>query len=259
MSLRRLVPKVAFFLGVTSVPVASCGGRLAPLPGHGDGGGEDSGAMDARADAGADADGSLPDGAPTDERGPPPVPVCAGENAACIPPDAGIVWRGASVIKCQGEDYVGPWTLILERLIGPNYQVVQKAVVQEPGFGWTFTDMSAPPAELTYRVCVVLDSMTAECGPPLMTGGPSNCSCEPTNCDLMQACNVAIEDECGGKLQCGACSDGSPCDSNHTCCPPGFMPDGRGGCVCAPAPGCPLCAWETVDCSCYSCNAPLPL
>jgi hypothetical protein len=235
----------------------SCGGRLAPLPGQRDSGGEDSGSQDAS----VDGDSSRPDadGAPTDERGPPPVPVCTGENAMCIPPDAGVVWKGASVVKCQPENYVGPWTLILERQIGANFQVVQKQVVQEPGFGFTFYDTSGPPAELTYKVCVVVDSATAQCGPAFKTGGPSNCQCEATSCDLQKACNVTIDDECGGMLHCGACSDGSKCAANNTCCPKGFMGDGWGGCVCAPTPGCPLCAWNTVTCSCDTCNLPLPL
>ncbi len=216
----------------------------------------DSGAED----AGADGDGgNLPEGAPTDERGPPPVPTCVGENAMCLPPDAGVVWTGASVIKCQPENYVGPWTLLLERLIAGNFQVVQRQVVQEPGFGWTFYDTSGPPAELTYQVCVVVDSMTSECGQPFKTGGPSNCACEPTTCELQKQCMVKLDDQCGGTIDCGTCSNGMQCDPmTHSCCPPGFMGDGWGGCVCAPK-GCPLCAWDTTTCSCSTCNVPLPL
>lgn len=251
MGSRGWLSNVALLLAVTA-----CGGKLAPVPGQRDGGGNDSGYEDAS----VDGDSSLPDGAPTDERGPPPVPVCTGENAMCLPPDAGIVWKGASVIKCQGENYVGPWTLLLERLIAGSFQVVQKQIVEEPGFGWTFYDTSGPPAQLTYRVCVVVDSMTAECGAPVTTGGPTNCACEPTSCYDQKACNEVIDDECGHKLNCGPCSDGSQCNpANHTCCPPGFEGDGWGGCVCAPPPGCPPCAWETVDCSCHTCNKPMPL
>ena len=237
------IPRTALLLAVTS-----CGGRLAPLPGERDGGGTDSGSED------ASVDGSLPEGAPTDERGPPPVLSCTGENFMCLPPTSGVTWTGASVIQCQPEDYVGPWTLLLERMIGGAFQVVQKQVVQEPGFGWTFHDTTGPPAQLTYRVCVVVDSMTAQCGAPLTTQGPSNCTCEPTSCSLQTACNTTIDDQCGGKVSCGPCSNGTPCNpGNHSCCPPGFMSDGWGGCVCAPV-NCPLCAWSTVDCSCYSCN-----
>jgi hypothetical protein len=251
MSSHGWIPKVAFFLAATSVAVTSCGGRLAPLPEQQDGGVRDSGSEDAS----VDGDSSMPDGAPTDERGPPPVPVCTGEDSMCIPPDAGIVWLGASIIKCQPENYVGPWTLLLELLIGTNYQVVQRQVVQEPGFGWTFYDTSDRAAQLTFRVCVVVNSTTAECGPPLKTGGPEDCVCEPTNCELEKACNVSLDDECGGKVQCGACSNGAQCNPmNHSCCPEGFMPDGWGGCVCAPPPGCPLCAWNTTDCQCYTCS-----
>lgn len=237
-----------------AIVVAGCGGRLLPLPGQQDGGavGSDSGSEDAT-DASVDGDGSRPDGPPTDERGPPPVPVCTGENAMCLPPEAGIVWTGAATIKCQGEQYVGPWTILLERLIGSTYQLIQKAVVEEPGFGWTFYDTSGPPAKLTYRVCVLVNDTTAECGTPFTTQGPSDCYCEATSCYLQTACNTTIDDQCMGTLQCGACTNGNPCNpDNNTCCPQYFMSDGWGGCVCAPPTpmACPLEWWDTTTCSC---------
>ncbi len=138
-------------------------------------------------------DGALPDGAPADERGPPPVPVCSGELSMCVPPDAGIVWTGASVIKCQPEQYVGPWTLVLERQSGMTWQRVQTQVVEEPGFGATFYDSSGPPTKLTYRVCALANSMTPLCGAAFTTQGPPNCACEPTTCWLNTACNTQID------------------------------------------------------------------
>jgi hypothetical protein len=251
MRARGWIPATAIALAV-----ASCGGRLAPLPGQGDGGGvgADSGSEeDASVDGESGRPDGSPDGPPTDERGPPPVPVCTGENSMCLPPDAGIVWTAAAVIKCQPEYYVGPWTLILERLTGTTYQVIQKQVVQEPGFGWTFYDSSGPPAQLTYRVCVLVDPTTAECGTPFTTAGPTDCNCEPTSCYLQTACNTTIDDQCMGTIQCGACTNGTPCNTdNNTCCAMGFMSDGWGGCVCAPPTpkACPIWFWDTVTCSC---------
>jgi len=250
MSSGRNVGGLALLLPTASLLLASCGGRLAPLPD----GGADSGSS---ADASLDVEGDASDGAPTDERGPPPVPVCTAENSDCLPPDAGVVWKGASVIKCQPENYVGPWTLVLERLVGTTYEVVQEQVVQEPGFGWSFYDTTDRAAQLTFRVCVVVSSTTEQCGPPVRTDGPSNCTCEPTSCYLEGACNATIDDQCNGKLTCGACSNGNACDPyHHSCCPKGFMPDGWGACVCAPPPDVKGCAWSTVDCSCYSSGAP---
>jgi hypothetical protein len=252
MSPNRGVGEFALLLCTASALLTSCGGRLAPLPADG---GADS---ESSADASLDADGNVPEGAPTDERGPPPVPVCTGDNSMCIPPDAGVIWNGASVIKCQPENYVGPWTLVLERLVGTTYEVVQKQVVQEPGFGWTFYDTTDRAAQLTFRVCVVVSSTTEQCGAPFKTQGPAGCSCEPTSCYLEGACDVTIDDQCNGTLTCGACSNGAPCDpDHHWCCPRGFMPDGWGNCVCAPPPGVKGCAWSTVDCSCYSKGAPI--
>jgi hypothetical protein len=51
------------------------------------------------------------------------VPVCTGENSMCIAPEAGIRWTGAAVVHCQGEQYVGPWNLILERQIGGSFHL----------------------------------------------------------------------------------------------------------------------------------------
>jgi hypothetical protein len=170
----------------------------------------------------------------------------------CLAPEAGLRWTGAAVVECQPENYVGPWNLILERKISGTFEVVQRQAVQEPGFGATFYDTSGPPAQLTYRVCALVDSTTAECGTPFTTQGPSNCACEPTSCYLQTACNTTIDDQCMGTIQCGACSSGTPCNpENNTCCPKGFMSDGWGACVCAPPPKvCPIWFWDKTTCSC---------
>jgi hypothetical protein len=229
------------------VVAIGCGGRLAPLPGEG--------GDDASVDG---DDGALPDGAPVDERGPTPVPVCSGQLSKCLAPDAGIVQTGASVIQCQPEEYVGPWTLVLQRLSGANWQTLQTKVVEEPGFGATFYDSTGPPTLLTYRVCALANSTTALCGTAFITQGPPNCRCEPTTCSLNTACNTEIDDQCGGVDVCGACENGMPCNAYHTCCKGNFMSDGWGGCVCAPGEvvingvhkTCPSWAWNTVSCSC---------
>ncbi len=124
-------------------------------------------------DAGVDGDdGALPDGSSAYCRGTSTVPVCTGQLSTCLKPDAGIVQTGASVIQCQPEEYVGPWTLVLERQSGANWQMVQTQVVEEPGFGATFYDSSGPPTVLTYRVCALANSTTALCGAPFSTQGP---------------------------------------------------------------------------------------
>lgn len=241
---------------------AGCGGKLLPDPDARDDGGDRSlldasTSPDATQDGGQD--GGLPDGPPTDERGPPPVPECMGNNSMCVPPEAGVVWTGAAVIKCQPEQYVGPWTLVLERLIGTTYQVVQKQVVQEPGFGATFEDTTSPPSRITYRVCSVENDTTALCGEPFTTDGPVGCACEPTSCYLQSACNTTIDDQCGGTIDCGACANGVACNpENDTCCPQGFMSNGWGACVCAPPvyyingvnKGCSIWDWNTTLCIC---------
>jgi hypothetical protein len=230
------------------VATAGCGGRTALLTDD-----ETGGPVDGSADG---DDGALPDGAPTDERGPTPVPVCSGRLSQCLAPDAGIVSFGAAIIQCDPEEYVGPWTLVLERLIGNNWQMVQTQVVEEPGFGATFYDSSGPPTVLTYRVCAIANSTTALCGTSFVTQGPPDCTCLPTSCALNTACNVMFEDACGGTTVCGACDNGLLCNAYHSCCPGGFMSDGNGGCVCAPplpgSPGgpCPAFRWNPITCTC---------
>lgn len=197
-------------------------------------------------------DGALPDGMlPGDERGPTPVPVCTGQLSQCLPPDAGAgAYTGAAVIKCQPEEYQGPWTLVLERLSGANWRMVQTQVVQEPGFGATFYDTSGPPTVSTYRVCAIADNATALCDTPFSTQGPPNCLCEPTTCYLNTACDIVIDNQCGGTETCGACANGMPCNEWNTCCPPGFYSDLWGHCVCAPIGRCPWWDWDPNDCSC---------
>lgn len=228
-----------------SVLAIACGGRLASLPG------EDLGSGDASVDG---DDGSLPDGAPGDERGPTPVPVCSAMLPQCLA-DAGIVKTGNAVIQCQGEEYVGPWTLVLERLVGSNWEMLQQQVVEEPGFGATFYDSTSPPTQITYRVCALANPTTALCGASFVTQGPPNCRCVPTSCAQNTACDQILEDACGGQTVCGACDNGLLCNAYHSCCPGGFMSDGAGGCVCAPplpqsGDPCPAWAWNPVKCIC---------
>lgn len=230
-----------------------CGGRLLPLS-------EQDGGRTGVPDADGGNDGGAPEGQSVCE--PPPVPVCTGDNFMCLPPDAGIVWTGAAVIKCQGVECIGPWTLVLERLIGSTWELVQKQVLQEPGFGYTFYDTSGPPARLTYRVCAVDKSGIAQCGAPFTTQGPSSCACEPTSCWLQTACLTKIDDQCGGTIDCGACPNGISCNmANHTCCPMGFMSDGWGKCVCAPPSpkACSIWDWNTTTCTCDPGGRPTPL
>lgn len=239
--MRAAVPVIVAF---------ACGGRTTLLPYER--GGLESSPMDASADG---QDGALPDGAPTDERGPTPVPVCTGELSQCVQADAGFGMFGASVIQCQPEEYEGPWTLVLQRLSGASWRTLQTQVVQEPGFGATFYDSSGPPTVLTYRVCAVANSTTALCGNAFTTQGPPDCACLPTTCALNTACNTDIDNLCGSVDMCGACTNGMACNELNTCCPPGFMSDGNGGCVCAPPPpvmgkGCPSWMWNTSTCRC---------
>lgn len=234
--------------------VVGCGSRTDLLP--------SSSAERVPGDAGVEGDagedGALSDGWPTDERGPVPVPVCTGQLPQCLPPDAGIAFKGASVITCQGEEYVGPWTLVLERLTGTNWQMVQMQVVEEPGFGATFYDSSGPPTVNTYRVCALANNATALCGAPFSTQGPPNCRCEPTSCYLTTSCNTVIDNQCRGTDVCGACANGVICNKFHTCCPPGYWSDGWGGCECAPTTvyingvpkTCPVWNWDPIDCKC---------
>jgi hypothetical protein len=158
------------------------------------------------------------------------------------------VWTGVAVIHCQPAQYQGPWTLLLERLIGTSYELIEKRVVQYPVWGVNFYDPSGPHVELTYRVCVLENNNTVRCGRSFGTQGPPVCHCEPTSCYLQAACNSTIADGCGGTLRCGACEPGVTCNGG-TCCAAGFMADGWGGCVCAPV-DCPPVNWNTVTCTC---------
>jgi hypothetical protein len=191
-------------------------------------------AVDAGSDAGDAGDASDAYG----PYGPPPVPTCAGELSKCIQNDAG-VWTGSAIIHCDGVYFVGPWTLVLERQIGAQFQVVQVQVVEEPGFGTTFDDMTGPPAYLTYRVCVSIPGQGIQCGTPFVTYGAVSCACEPLTCYQIQSCMWVQEDGCGNALSCDECTGGATCNtSNHSCCPVGTQPDGTGGCECAPVVPC---------------------
>jgi hypothetical protein len=242
-----LMRRLSCFATASLLAATACGGRLAPLPGQRDGGGA-TGPEDGSVDGGSD--GSSPDG---DAEGPPPIPTCSGANSQCLPPDAGIVWHGAAVIQCQPEQYPGPWTVILERQTGSAFQPIQKLVVY-PGENVTFDDPNAPPSQHSYRVCSLTNDANTLCGDSFTTEPAPNCGCEPTSCWLNGACNTTIDDYCGAMLQCGPCTNGMACNpQNDTCCPSGLMPDGWGGCVCAP-PSPNYCGrgmfWDTVTCSC---------
>ncbi len=236
-------------LAALLLSATGCGARTLPVTG-GEGGVGSTNPEDASTDGGGE------DAAP-DQAVPPPVPVCAG-NGQCVPPgDAGLSyqgagWTGGAVIQCQPAAYAGPWTLLLERLIGANYQLVQKQVVQEPGFGATFYDRSGPSTQRTYRVCVVENDGTAMCGSSFLTAPPPYCPCEPTSCYLQEACNTTIDNQCGGTLSCGACSNGASCNpATGSCCATGFIGDGWGACVCAQLHPCPPGDyWNTNDCTC---------
>ena len=203
-------------------------------------GGGGHGAGDAGPDV-AIADGDA--GGPDAEA---PTPTCKGQNSQCVTTPSGKV-VGASIITCDPVYFVGPWTLLLERLIGSAYHVVQTVVVQEPGFGAMIEDDSGPPAQLTYRVCA-LDAFGVRCGQPFSTYGPVDCVCKPFSCLNMQACNRTIPDGCGGEITCGGCAGGGTCYPWHTCCAPGFRPDGFGQCKCAPPGGC--ADWNDSNCTC---------
>jgi hypothetical protein len=233
------------------VVAIGCGGRSTLLPyenGH-------AGPVDASADG---DDGALPGDAAFHRCSPTLVPVCSGQLSQCLEPDAGVVQHGASVIQCQPEECLGPWTLVLERLIGTTWQMVQTQVVEEPGFGANFYDTSGPPTLLTYRVCALANSTTAVCGAQFTTQGPPDCRCEPTTCLLETACHTEIDNHCNSVDVCGACTNGMPCNGYNTCCPDDFWSDGWGGCVCAPrtitingvSKTCPTWRWNTATCTC---------
>jgi hypothetical protein len=90
------------------------------------------------------------------------------------------------------------------------------------------------------------------CADPFQTFGPVSCVCEPFTCNTLLACNLQTEDGCGGTLYCGKCADNSVCNqANHSCCPPGDMSDGEGGCVCAPPKPCGSgFYWNWITCTC---------
>jgi hypothetical protein len=214
---------------------------------------EDAGAA-STLDAGIVGDASA-DGLDQDASSGPltqaPVPSCMGMNSQCVQSDAGNYWVGASVITCDGVYFVGPWTLLLERKVYNAFHVVQTQVVMEPGFGATFLDTSGPPAQLTYRVCVV-DDMGTRCGTSFTTYGPVQCACEPLSCAALQACNAMVFDGCDEKIPCGGCAGNAVCNpGSHSCCPPGTEPDGTYGCQCAPNHPCPgKTYWDPSVCAC---------
>lgn len=109
-------------------------------------------------------------------------------------------------------------------------------------------------------------------------------SCTPATCESAGASCGALDDGCGGALDCGACGEGEVCSPAHACCVPttcagvgcGALSDGCGGsldcgscgagetctgnvCVCAPT----TCAAQGVACgviddgcgSTLTCNA----
>ncbi len=229
------------------VSLAACGGRLAPIADAG---------TDGTSGVDASVDGDVSDGGASDDRGPGPIPVCTGGLSMCLPPDSGLTWTGSSVITCQPEEYPGPWTLLLERKINGNFTPVQVKVVQEPGFGVTLYDPTGQPALQTYRVCVD-DDWGVRCGNAFTTQGPPNCLCNAFDCNALQACNSTVDNGCGGTITCGACAGGTPClPPYNSCCPPNFMPDGTGGCVCAPPAICHG-YWDPSTCDCARNGAPV--
>jgi hypothetical protein len=180
-----------------------------------------------------------------------PTPHCKGSNSQCIIPDGGGPVKGSAVIHCDPEPIKGPWNLLLETQVITGWKNLQPQSVQEPGFGATFYDTSSPPAEITYRVCVT-DMYGTRCSDPFQTYGPVDCKCEPLTCDLLWACDISLNDGCGGILHCGPCYGGMACNTKtHSCCPQGEESDGIGGCVCAPPKPCPPgFYWNVVSCSC---------
>jgi hypothetical protein len=231
-----------------------CGGRSAiwAPPGANGGSSGNGGDTAGTGSAGNDAGDGGDDGSPY---GQAPVPTCTGELSMCEMDSAGD-WNGAAVVKCDPVYFVGPWTLLLQRSVGNQFQTVLTKVVEEPGFGAELDDASGPPVELTYRVCV-LDDMGQRCGQPFQTSGPPDCKCIPTTCALIQTCNTLAEDGCGGQIFCKECTNGAACNPhNFTCCPDGQEPDGTGGCQCAPPfPGCHGgLYWDPSECTCELAN-----
>jgi hypothetical protein len=174
-----------------------------------------------------------------------PTPVCTGTYSECIEGSTPVA-VGSATVNCAPGDWVGPWTLVLEREDSGQYVIDQVQVVQTPGFGTTFHDTAAPMAEVTLRVCVQ-DKFGTRCGAPFMTYGSVMCGCEATTCGAGGLCNTQISDGCGDTLECGACTNGQTCNSLNFCCPEGQMYAGDGRCVCAPpAP----CSWNWDLCMC---------
>jgi len=230
----------------------ACGGRLLPITGeHQDGGSSDAG------DAGVDGD-DADDGSYGCAPGPEPVPACAGGLSMCLPPDSGVNWTGAAIIKCQPTQYCPSVTLVLERLIGTTWHLVLRKDLYSGTWPATFDDTTAHQTVLTYRVCVEDPDGPDRCGDAFPAMGAPECGCEPMSCKLETACNIKLDDGCGHTLECGACPNGTPCNpENNSCCPMGFMSDDFGGCVCAPPPqGCRHGEWDTQDCSCHSGQRP---
>jgi hypothetical protein len=231
------------------IAAMDCGARTLldtpPLPG---GGGGSSVGGAAAGDAGADGSDQDGSGGPLQKA---PVPSCMGMNSQCVESDASNQWVGASIITCAGVYFVGPWTLLLERKVYNSFHVVQTQVVMEPGFGAKFLDTTGPPAELTYRVCVV-DDMGTRCDTPFTTYGPVLCACQPLSCEALQACDAVVDDGCNDKVPCGGCKGGAVCNpGTHSCCPPGTEPDGTFGCECAPKHPCSgKTYWDPSVCAC---------
>jgi hypothetical protein len=242
----------------TLLCAVACGGRLLPITGeHQDGGSSNA------ADSGVDGD-DADDGSSgcNADAGPAPLPACAGDLSMCLPPDSGVNWTGAAVIKCQPTQYCPSVTLVLERLIGTTWYFAQRKDLYSGTLPATFDDMpTGQQTVLTYRVCVEDQNGADRCGKALAVMGAPDCACLPATCKLQTACNTTVDDGCGDMLKCGACANGIPCNpDNNSCCPMGFMSDEWGGCVCAPPPkGCGRGEeWDTSDCSCHSRMTPLP-
>jgi hypothetical protein len=218
-----------------------CGDRTLP------GTPSSSGALVSSADASSATDGSDADGA---QRGPAPVPTCTWTHSRCVEAANG-AYEGQVLITCDPVSFVGPWTLLLERQINGQFQIVQTQVVQTPGFGATFDDTKGPPTDRVYRVCVA-DSFGTRCGAPFKNLGTPSCVCEPLDCEVLLACNALVDDGCGGLLPCGDCRGGATCNvRTHSCCPVGQESDGTGGCVCAPTHPCGFPKyWDPSLCMC---------
>ena len=246
MPSRRLVvgalPLALGAAATAAVPVA-CFGRIAPTP-------DDGGPFDAAAAEASDADDDA--SRLNDGRGPAPVPSCVGQLSQCVHADGG-GFVGAVAVTCAAVYFVGPWNLLLERETSAGqFTVIEKRAVLEPGFPTAFEDPTAQGLLLTYRVCVV-DELGTRCGDPFVTTGPPDCVCKRLSCVEVHLCNTTFENGCGGQVNCGACSDGTPCNEHSSCCPPGMGSDGVGTCECAPPRPCPRGSeWDVGQCKCLN-------